>query len=112
MKIVVKAVCIAGPEGKRHDGLTWYEVFSDYFDRDAFPGVSGGHMRFEWREDDQALYVITEYESTRHLEKDEEERLIKYTMGQWSDGIGENFESEDDYPSPWQPGQVAHLEYQ
>jgi hypothetical protein len=111
VKIVIKAICIEGPEGKQHDGVTWYEVFSDYFDRDAFPGVSGGKMRFEWREDDQILYVITEYESDRRLETDEEQRLIKYTSGQWSDGIGENFASEDDNPDPWHPGQVQRLEY-
>src|SRR5438045_3896697 len=112
MKIVIKAGCITGLEGKRYDGLTWYEVFSDYFGGDDdFPGVSGGQMRLEWSEDDQTLYVITEYESTRRLSKDEEERLIDYTSGQLSDGIGENFESEEDHPSPWHPGQVLHLEY-
>jgi hypothetical protein len=50
----------------------------------------GGEIRFEHRGDEPALTATTEYQSRRALIPNEVRALVAYTMGQWSDGIGEN----------------------
>jgi hypothetical protein len=54
-------------------------------------GVSGGLLRFEYDEKSQQLYGVTEYSLSRALTAAEVSLLREYTIGQWSDGIGENF---------------------
>jgi len=50
-----------------------------------------GYLRFEYDGSASHLAAITEYESTRPLDDQELELLVALTMGQWSDGVGENF---------------------
>jgi hypothetical protein len=77
------------------NGVTHKEVFSDYLVDDptthGLParGVSGGHLRLRFH--NEALWVETEYDLREALTPDEVDALSKYTAGQWSDGIGENF---------------------
>ena len=50
----------------------------------------GGVITFDYREGDPLLTATTEYRSPRPLTPAESRELVSYTMGQWSDGIGEN----------------------
>jgi len=133
MKLILKAV--SQKYGSMFDGLECDDaVFCDYVNRkfDKFPEcVTGGYMRFEYNKKLETLYVITEYE-TRKLTKEEEQQVIDYTQGQWSDGIGEGFEQqpfsgEEQWndpnpenfnkdvvynPSPWHNGQKVTLSYE
>lgn len=54
----------------------------------------GGFLRLEYRVEKGALYAVTEYRACRFLTPQECELLVDYTLGQWSDGIGENFTCE------------------
>jgi hypothetical protein len=51
----------------------------------------GGVISFGFREGDDVLTAATEYTSRRPLTDAELRLLVDYTMGQWSDGIGENW---------------------
>jgi len=79
------------------DGVASDECFSDYLLDDpltkALPskGVSGGYLRFCFRGDSHKLFAETEYDLREPLTGEEIKALVKYTMSQWSDGIGENF---------------------
>jgi hypothetical protein len=53
----------------------------------------GGSLHLVYRREANQLWVVTEYSSKRELSPTELEFLADYTTGQWSDGIGENFES-------------------
>jgi len=55
-------------------------------------GVHRGYMSFGV--ENGHLYTYTTYQSQHELTKEELELLGKFTQGQWSDGIGENFEQE------------------
>ncbi|MFO0847832.1 MAG: hypothetical protein U0871_04615 [Gemmataceae bacterium] len=85
------------------DGLVYDdERFTDYLggpgeDELAAALESGGVLLFDYREGDRLLGVRTEYRSRRPLSGAEVRALVEYTMGQWSDGIGENWtcESQD-----------------
>jgi hypothetical protein len=55
---------------------------------------SGGHLRFSYRDGEQPLTATTEYRSKRPLSETELRLLVDYTMGQWSDRIGENWTGE------------------
>jgi hypothetical protein len=50
----------------------------------------GGVIAFGHHEGDPLLTATTEYRSPRSLTPAELRALVSYTMGQWSDGIGEN----------------------
>jgi hypothetical protein len=50
----------------------------------------GGVISFSYRDGDPVLTATTEYRSPRPLTPTELRALVEYTMGQWSDGIGEN----------------------
>jgi len=79
------------------DGVAHDECFSDYFLDDphtkALPGrgVSGGYLRFRFRSDRQELWAETEYDIREPVSDEETKAIVTYTLGQWSDGIGENF---------------------
>jgi hypothetical protein len=48
-----------------------------------------GRLRFAFREAEGRLRVLNEYRSRRPLTGAEIEYLCRYTLGQWSDGMGE-----------------------
>lgn len=77
-------------------GLEHDEIFSDYLSDGgdktlANAGVSGGILRFEFDRQLGVLFGVTEYSAPRLLNTQELALLKDYTVGQWSDGIGENF---------------------
>jgi hypothetical protein len=53
----------------------------------------GGIIAFGYREGDDVLTATTEYRIRRPLNAAELRLLVDYTMGQWSDGVGENWVS-------------------
>ena len=68
---------------------------------------------------DGKLFVTVEYGTARRLTTEEQELLKEYTIGQWSDGIGEGFEqfpsAKDDqgndvFTSMWHRRQVVTIE--
>jgi hypothetical protein len=80
------------------DGLAYDEErFTDYIggpaaeDELAAALEPGGIIRFGYSEGDDVLSATTEYHSRRPLTDAELRLLVDYTMGQWSDGIGENW---------------------
>lgn len=82
-------------------------------------GVSGeAYMSFLVTPSNRLL-VKVDYEVNRKLTAQEEEQLVEYTQGQWSDGIGESFEQHPvlgDYRdgvaiSPWFRGQRVSVAY-
>ena len=50
----------------------------------------GGIISFGYLDGGDVLAAVTEYRSRRPLTDAELHMLVDYTMGQWSDGIGEN----------------------
>lgn len=106
MKAVVKAGCLFGGydtngnDLKIFDGLQDDTCFSEYFgdwnnSSSLKDLVSGGYMSFKYNHELKILYTITIYDVTRKLSSQEETILIRYTQGQWSDGIGESYEQVD-----------------
>lgn len=77
------------------------ELFTEYLDPPNIRGVSleekvlartlepGGIISFGYHEGDPLVIATTEYTSPRPLTPAELRALVAYTMGQWSDGIGE-----------------------
>ncbi len=55
--------------------------------------LPSGHLRLVYKEAENQVWVVTEYEAQRVLSEAEMALLVQYTCGQWSDGIGENFQS-------------------
>src|SRR5262249_32182189 len=83
------------------DGLGYDEErFTDYLggppeeDPVAAALEPGGSIQFGYLEGEELLTATTEYRSRRALSADELRLLVDYTMGQWSDGIGENWTCE------------------
>lgn len=76
------------------------ERFTDYLggtsEEDALAQAldPGGVLSFAYKEGDDSLTAITQYRARRNLTPAELSLLIEYTMGQWSDGIGENWTCE------------------
>jgi hypothetical protein len=48
-----------------------------------------GRLRFELHDDEEMLRVVNEYVARRRLTAAELQWLSEYTLGQWSDGMGE-----------------------
>jgi len=131
-KIIVKGEAKTRyPNLQELDGIDCQDKFSDYFDDKrcgSFKGdVTNGYMRFEFS--NGKLWTITEYLSKRELSEQELDTLKDYTIGQWSDGIGEGFEQQpcmegneeydvnedgemgtEVYISPWSREQVTTIE--
>ena len=70
-------------------------------------GVTNGTLRFVYDAGRNELRAVTQYRCKRLLTKTELALLVKETVGQWSDGVGENgFEAEWNggsghiYPNP------------
>lgn len=118
-KIIVKALsgCVTGADDlSLLDGIDSPENFSEYFRETSYKkDVTGGHMEFKYEQD--KLWVLITYSSTRELSEDELKDLGEYTQGQLSDGIGECFEqfpckkifSEEIFISPWYSGQKIEV---
>lgn len=94
----------------RLNGISDETDFVSYMERDLGEVLKEGYMRFVYENDE--LFTVNEYISTRELTDEEMKELIKYTQGQWSDGIGEGFEQrpimvsgDEVYISPWYNGQ-------
>lgn len=80
------------------DGMVYDEErFTDYLGGPAEENLvaaalePGGIIRFGYRDADDVLSVTTEYRTRRPLTAAELRLLIDYKLGQWSDGIGENW---------------------
>ncbi len=73
------------------------ERFTDYIggspEEDALAEAlePGGIISFGYCDGDGLLVATTEYRGRRPLTDAELRLLVDYTMGQWSDGIGENW---------------------
>ena len=119
-KIIIKGEAKTDYDGPLNhlDGIDCQDEFTEYFNDDEQDlidkGVHSGYMSFVY--EDGKLFTITEYSSDDHLTKAELAILADYTQGQWSDGIGEGFEQQEQYRngkefyiSPWQRGQVLSI---
>ncbi|MCX7207744.1 MAG: hypothetical protein NT086_17545 [Proteobacteria bacterium] len=54
-------------------------------------GISGGYLHFSFNEKLNRLEVLVEYELNNELSEAQIDCLLEYTIGQCTDGIGENF---------------------
>lgn len=110
---------ITGEELRKWDGESDDSTFSDFFGDDSekmliAAGVKGGELVFVYNEKTQSLFASTTYDIERELTGAEEEALVDYTQGQWSDGIGEGFEQNEvggAYLSAWFSGQKCEVVY-
>ena len=80
------------------DGIVYDEErFTDYLggpseeDELAAKLEPGGDIRFGYLNGEELLTATTEYRCLKSLTEAELHLLVDYTMGQWSDGIGENW---------------------
>ncbi|MGO9109976.1 MAG: ankyrin repeat domain-containing protein [Thermoguttaceae bacterium] len=102
MKIIISRVASAFVPGTREeitdarrlqspDGLDYSkDRCSNYFDQSLEDiGLTGGVIALAFDAKSKGLQVVTEYQSPRRLKPAELKRLVKATVGQWSDGIGE-----------------------
>jgi len=97
------------------NGVDCQDNFVDYLDEEFKNKLNHGYMWF--KNDKGKLKTITEYEANEELTEEELEKLVDYTQGQWSDGIGEGFEQEpcttyngeEVYVSPWYGGQKVEI---
>lgn len=127
-KIIVKGEAKTRyPNISELDGIKCDEDFAGWFDdkHSFMENIKDGYMKFVFHDD--KLWTITTYTATRELTQNELAQLEEYTVGQWSDGIGEGFEQQpcfqssilyqeypgddeltrDVYISPWYKGQVV-----
>ena len=75
---------------KRLDGLESRELCSDYMDAElADLGIVGGSLKLEHIGRGE-FRVVSEYRSPARLDESQLEQLLNNTVGQWSDGIGED----------------------
>ena len=97
-KIVIKGTAKTEyPHLQELDGIDCQDDFTDYFDKnmDLDDVMPGGYMCFEYNREENKLYTVTTYHSTQKLNENQLEKLKAYTVGQWSDGIGEGFEQNE-----------------
>lgn len=80
--------------GLAYDDELFTEYLGGYPEEDILAGIlePGGVISFNYHEGDPLLTATTEYNSARPITPSEIQALVSYTMGQWSDGIGENLE--------------------
>ena len=68
------------------------DAFTNYMDRELRELVEpGGHISIRKHPNDGKLRCVTEYRTVRALTESELKRLVNFTTGQWSDGIGSGF---------------------
>jgi len=97
-------------------GVEIPDEFVEYLDKDYADKLDEGYTEFIV--EDNKLYAVCKYFANEELTQLELESLVKYTQGQWSDGIGEGFEQQpcmyidnkEVFISPWQRGQVCTVE--
>jgi hypothetical protein len=97
-KIVIKGTAKTEyPNLNELNGISCEDDFAEYFNgQSSYRSViKSGYMRFEHNKEENKLYTITEYISNRPLNVKELKDLESYTVGQWSDGIGEGFEQNE-----------------
>lgn len=85
---------------RRFDGIVYEdEAFTEYLGGPEEENIllaalqPGGYLRLVYKPALNQLWGLTEYTLTRPLSARERDLLVAYTIGQWSDGIGENFHS-------------------
>lgn len=128
--VVVGEAKTGYPNLKELDGVTCKDDFTEYmqYNPKTSPikrkGISSGYMEFKYLMD--RLWTVTTYKCPVELSQKELNDLKEYTIGQWSDGIGETFEqfpckyvpeyetqngltSDEAYISPWYSGQIARI---
>src|SRR4051794_23833126 len=67
------------------------ETIAESFDHDLEElGITGGDIRLALNPSGKTIRVVSTFKAPRRLTKPELARLIDETIGQWSDGIGEN----------------------
>ena len=73
------------------DGLTYAEEScGEYLSEALYDiGIVGGKIQLAYRASDSRLRVLTTYHAPRKLTNSEIQLLIEETIGQWSDGVGE-----------------------
>lgn len=94
-------------------GIMCEDDFTDYFDSDFtfVNNVKNGIMSFHY--ESGKLMTWTTYESDRELTTKELNILKDYTVGQWSDGIGEGFEQSPCFESRYaECGEYGEYEYE
>jgi len=127
MKVTIKGVASAKIEYEEItdtstledlDGIEIDDEFVEYAQYlSCFDKLIEGYTKFEFK--DNSLWAVCTYEVKEKLTEKELKELANYTQGQWSDGIGENFEqwpcaythNNDIYVSPWESTQrlfVSH----
>lgn len=105
-----------GKSLEKFDGVSDDAEFSEYFHEGPLlkAGITGGYMEFVFDKEANNLFAETTYQIERRLTPEEETALIEYTQGQWSDGIGEGFEQNEErgaYISAWHAKQDVELIY-
>jgi hypothetical protein len=73
------------------EALTDFLGYSPEEDELAAALEPGGFLRFTYHDGDDRLTITTTYLSRRPLTDAELRWLVDFTMGQWADGIGENW---------------------
>jgi len=82
-----------GFDGFKYTDVEMSDYLIDYSDTILGGlGLTGGYIEFQFDTSENRLWVVTEYSSPRELTQDEISALVEYTQGQWSDGMGTNFE--------------------
>jgi|GEM_PF-5395832 len=56
--------------------------------------VNSGPMKLEFDTDENVLFVVTQFSFSAALSDREIQQLIRFTSGQWVDGIGASFSEE------------------
>lgn len=118
-KIIIKGeVQTNGKNLKELNGIDCQDNFAEFFDDNLSNNIleiKSGYMSFKFT--DNKLWTYTIYNSSIELSNKELKELLEYTVGQWSDGIGEGFEqfpcleidNEEIFISPWFRGQIVNI---
>jgi len=76
-------------------GLTGDEDFVEYMPENFCPFITGPvYLRFEYNKRTKQLETVTTYDLTGSPSDDMIKEVMDWTQGQWSDGIGENYEQQ------------------
>lgn len=93
-KITIKGIASTNyPNKERLSGITCQDDFAIYAGDDL--PVFNGYCTFRFI--DKELWTITEYYAEKKLTQKQLAALEQYTVGQWSDGIGESYEQHPCY---------------
>ncbi len=84
-----EATVLQSLDGRRHEGSLLSDYLGD-FDVKGDADIGGGTFALRLR-DDGRLWVESEYEVSSRLSADQLDSLVRFTRGQWQEGIGESF---------------------